>query len=530
MATTNDNNQNTAPEQSDNKSDSTKEVSMFADVTNAINAVADYDPRGIGIFVEDNKLTLRLLEVPTPAWFPDSFIRSMKHNLYLKMVNEGAYRGVKSIDEANEEHKRLDFYNEPSGNMLENMFTGAVKNIVSVAANQVMSVTNKVDSMVNGISSMFSKNGAETQSLFSKMSASAREPFLASQPYLKLNGIHLAPALRDKWNVLYGATKATTEAFKNVTDLMSNEGKDAFEKYNKALMKTLRDQKIMPPDIKASTVSEAIQTTLTKPEWRLHGFSELQLLNGISGMYTMTCKLPYFGNEQPFLHSSGEHAFKTGWGANGESKQNNSMFMLFNRLTGMEPVWNKAVDWQPGLLGTEFCPVHYSFNIYNDTLEHVLINLAFLWSFSATTQAVTDMMMLQPPYLYDVEIPGGMRYKYCMCGFSAKACGKLRKLSSVVYDTEGGSSDKIAELFNKVFGLSINPSAFEYVPDYYQVSFSFKSLLPNTWNFIDSYLHDAKSIPHTGDRLEYMLSQAVTNFSNNIERPSQTSEEFKNGG
>jgi hypothetical protein len=143
----------------------------------------------------------------------------------------------------------------------------------------------------------------------------------------------------------------------------------------------------------------------------------------------------------------------------------------------------------------------------------MLTNLAFIWSFGATTQAVTDYIMFRPPYLYDIEVPGGVRYKYCTCGFQVTAMGKLRRVTSLQQNGSNANGDTLCKLFKSICGIDVNPNAISHVPDYYKVDIVFRSLLPNMWNFIDSFLHDGNTVPSTGKELRHMLAKLVENFN-----------------
>jgi hypothetical protein len=226
--------------------------------------------------------------------------------------------------------------------------------------------------------------------------------------------------------------------------------------------------------------------------------------------------LPFFGNnDKPILKSSGANAFKTGYGRNAENSENNDIIKIISKVSS-HVVWNNAITWDPGNIGEDaYNPVNYSFNIYNDTLEHAMTNLAFIWSFGSTTQSVTDLVMLRPPYVYDIEIPGGVRFKYCTCGFEVRPGGKTRKFTSIKQDGMTKNDDEVCKVFKELYGVDVNPVAFSHVPDYYTVSITFRSLLPNTWNFVDSFLHHGDTAPQNGVELRHMLAKFTAGFSEN---------------
>ena len=102
---------------------------VFDKISTGILKYSDFDPRGVGMKakLEDGGI-LMMLEVPTPAWIPDSFFRSMKRNSYFNMVNNASYYGYSSISEAND-HKSLDFYKESSQGLIGSLISSAVKSI-----------------------------------------------------------------------------------------------------------------------------------------------------------------------------------------------------------------------------------------------------------------------------------------------------------------------------------------------------------------------------------------------------------------
>ena len=486
---------------------------FFEQVSIGIHNYSDFDARGVGMTATNKGSLYKMIEVPTPAWFPDSFLRTIKRNLYFNMINSGSYYGYESISDSNN-GKCLDFYKDSSsGGILGNLVNTAVKSVVSTAANQVMSLTSKVDSVINGVSTLFGGKEGDNKSLYEMISETARNPFLSSQPYLKINGIHLAENVRDTYNTISDALKGLGNAWASVKD-KKEPLQSVIDDWNKKIVNALKTLQVIPQDAKGGDLYKLLATTLVQPEYRMHNFSEAQLLAGISGFYTLTCKLPFFGNDAPILKSSGTSAFKVGWGLNAGTG-NSSDLINFARNTVLgNVVWNDRIEWIPEHIGDDgFYPIKYSFDIYNDTLEHMLTNLAFIWSFGATTQAVTDYVCFRPPYLYDIEIPGGVRYKYCTCGFQVTAQGKLRRVTSLQQNGSNANGDTLCKLFKSICGIDINPNAISHVPDYYKVDILFKSLLPNMWNFIDSFLHDGNTVPSTGKELRRMISKLMANFN-----------------
>lgn len=511
-----------------------------ADVTLAsgLHTFSDYDVRGIGMDVSVAPLKdspnivvpMKFIEIPTPAWFPDSFLRSRKRNLYFNMVNSAAYYGSSYKDANNERGgKFLDFYKDTSTeNVLIGLAKSALNSIVSTAANQVMSVANKVDSVRNGVRSLFGGGSSGPKSeLMANMRSEARDPFLNSQPYIKLYGIHLAENIRDAYNAVHSVGKALSTTFSSILDTgnvgMMQNLKDLFKGMNEGFVKALKDLGFVSnAEAKKSddNLTNMISEFLTNADRRMHNFSEAQMLSSISGNYTLTGRIPFFNNAAPMFTSSGENSFDREFSRRTEGLGDDvNLIKMVERFTNV--AWFRPLTWAPNkIFNSSMTPVNYSFNIFNDTIEHALLNLAFIFSFGATTQAVTDICTIRPPYLFDVEIPGGLMFKYCLCTFKVYPQGKLRRINPVNIDGKNvfdeGDGTFLREIMKEVYGLNINPRAITFIPDYYKVTLQFKSVLPNLWNFIHSYLFDANSAPVIGAPIQHLLTKALKSFSNNF--------------
>lgn len=506
------------------------EESLTATISRGIETFADFDVRGVGMLAQaplrtenDKKIVMpmRFIEVPTPAWYPDSFLRAMKHDLYFNMVNYSSFYGEK-LSNSREGGAVLDFYKDSSsGNFLENLATSALKSIVTTAANQVMSITGKIDSVKNGVTSFlnsFGSKGSAEGSMLSDMTTMATDPFLAAQPYIKINGIHLAENIRDAYTVIRSIGNIMSVAFSNLSSSEKKiEFKDildtAWDSFKNALSFLGISQEKGKEMNKDTNFLKMIQDYLSNGDRRMHNFSEAQMLSSISGYYTMTCKLPFFGNASPSFQSCGEDSIGYDMGSDFGAEETGLM-ALANKYISF--AWYKPIEWhQNTVFKSTMTPINYSFNIFNDTIEHALLNLAFIFSFGATTQAVTDICTVRPPYLYDVVVPGGLRFKYCKCRFKVYPQGKMRKIMDLG-GKDGKSGTFLKEIFKSVFGFNINPEAIAYVPDYYKITMVFQSALPNLWNFVDSYLHDERTVPVTGEAIRHLLASTVQNFADSF--------------
>lgn len=440
------------------------------------------DSRGIGT---NKELTPEFI-VPTPAWFPDSLIRSLDKSLYTKMLNSSAYI---SPDKIKTGGLVLDFYNDSGAGFLASMWNSAVNSIVSVAANQIASITSKVDSAINTVGGMIDSVFGEEKKISYKdlISANNNKLFLTEQPYVVIKGIHVQEYGSQRLTLLKKAIELVKSGFGSIfNDSNTKQQTETFEtKVNNTLTsinKVIKDfiGKYYLTDEK--NISDESWSNIVKkmkePQYRLHGLAETFLSSIAIGHYSMMCKLPYIGSSSAMIQSSGEH----GWNSpvtNNASGIIGGILNSIGGLTGMEIGWSEPLSWTSANM-SQFTPLRANFAIFNDTFEHFITNYAFIIEFMATTKAVTDMIFIRSPYLYDVEIPGGLRYNLCSCTASISPIGKMRKLS---YD----ESD-IKSVMNDVFNININPASVQYIPDAYNVSLEFKSILPDLWNFADGYI------------------------------------------
>lgn len=446
----------------------------------------DGDSRGMG---KTDSKGVSYLQIPTPAWYPDSFMRSLKNSNYLKMVNNSSYLN----GDDNPNNTKLEFYKESSGgNAILNALNNGVKKIVSVGMNQVMSVANKAQGIYDSVSSLFGgDDGDKKMSLSASMLENQRIPFLAAQPYIEVRGIHVTENVRSTLEIIQSVTKMADSAWQTVKDAIKLDFSavgDALGKGNDAVIKAVNstffaDGKDAPKDWK-----EMI-TKMFSNDYRLHGVAEQMIRQCVSGRYTMTCKIPLIANRNATLiQSSGQGGFKngaTGYQLTGNKKSDDFVTMMKQTATEDFNIGlSDMIKWVYDPKGEESytaSPVDTTFTIYNDTLEHFMVNYAFIFGFMSTTKATTDGFLVRAPYLYDIIVPGGVRYMLCTCDASVKCVGKMRRLTA--------DTDSIGRMFNNAMHVPINGNSIEYIPDAYEVRVKFKSALPDLWNFIEAYIN-----------------------------------------
>lgn len=435
----------------------------------------DYDCRGVGITGEDGSV---YINVPTPAWYPDSFVRSLKNSLYLKMVNNTTYLNSDGKDEST----KLEFYKESSGSAIVKALTSAVKSIVTVGVNQVASVVSKAQGVYDSVSSLFKTTDDSKKGLSASIIENQKIPFLAAQPYIVVRGIHVTENIKASVEILQSALSATGSAFGNLKDMFTNGESftKLFDEGNKKLQEAFKSTF----GIKEGSDWASIFTNgVFSPKFRHHSIAEQMMRQSLCGKYTMMCKIPLLNNDGVLIKSSGQDGFKRGT-VGYELKDTKGVGeKLAQELTGdLNIGLSDTIKWifNVNSDSMHIKPIDTRFTIYNDTFEHFLLNYAFIYGFMATTKATTDGVLVRAPYVYDVTIPGGMRYMLCSCDASVKCVGNMRKISD--------DAESLGNAFNGKFNVPINGSILEYIPDAYEVHVSFKSLIPDLWNFIESYI------------------------------------------
>ncbi len=461
----------------------------------AMKKYLDHDSRGIGVSGPND---IKYIQIPTPAWYPDSFMRSIKNSAYLKMINNSSYLNRNE----NENRTKLEFYEEKTGgNIVMNALQGAVKSLVSTGVNQVMSVANKAQGIYDSVASLFSKNETKDPTLAQTIVENQQIPFLAAQPYIEVRGIHLTEGIRASCEILQSALKMTNSAWgvvKDVVTLDFSAAANALMSGNKAVIKAVSKTFFSAETVNNIGASKKIADypndwsqlleLIFGNDLRLHGVAEQLIRQSIVGRYTMSCKIPYINNKNAnLIQSTGQGNFKNGafgYEKTGEKAKDTVEKLAQSATEDLNLGLSDMIKWIYNPKGDDsytVSPVDTTFTIYNDTMEHFLVNYAFVFSFMATTKATTDGILVRAPYVYDIIIPGGVRYMLCKCEASVKNVGKMRCLSA--------DTDQIAKLFNKSMGVPINANSIKYIPDAYEVHIKFTSLLPDLWNFIESYIN-----------------------------------------
>lgn len=475
-------------------------LGKITDILSAAEGVIDYDPRftedvgndGLFKYVyrdanndyygsEGGKKQIHVL--PTPAWVPESYIRSQKKNFYLSMFNPQAVFGTGN-------GTPLEFYKEESSSFPMGMLKNIGKSALTLVANQVGAMANTAQGVVNSVKGLLGIEDDEPP---------ANDPFLENQPYVNVYGINMSPDLKTHIEII-------KQAFNLIKDIMNTDSGlgDLVDRLGKGVMNAIKAILKNQPGAASINDFSSLWAHISKNENREHSILELMLTKSFIGSYLQFVKIPYQHPAVSFQSCKGQWS-----GGFGDSSD------FINKFVGSAYVMGSVekISWSPQNL-TMQTPITIDFNMYNDTFEHLATNFYFMLGFLAGSKATTDMIFMRSPYLYDIEVPGGGRYRLCTCDCTFKPVGRMRRLGySMAYElakfSPWGGAWTLKEL-----GESCSPHNGFYFPDAWSVNIQFKSVLPDTWNFLSTYyFNKARKDPKLGDTITNILGEAVKGFA-----------------
>jgi viroplasmin and RNaseH domain-containing protein len=123
----------------------------------------------------------------------------------------------------------------------------------------------------------------------------------------------------------------------------------------------------------------------------------------------------------------------------------------------MAPIFN------PSGSSSSFDGVEFKFDLINDTREHALNNMNFIYTITGNNKWIQQGVFSSSANLYDVKIPGGQRLFMTKGTFTVAFKGAVRTLS------DGNTSD---------FYFGDNTR----IPEAYSISMKFESVLPGNFN------------------------------------------------
>lgn len=474
-------------------------LGKFTNLLSEVEKVVDYDPRfpedvgknGVfeafytgGLYERDTydsgKPQIHVL--PTPAWVPESYIRSQKKNFYLSMFNPKAVFGQGNSTP-------LEFYKEESSSFPMGMLKNIGKSALTLVANQVGAMANTAQGVVNSVKGLLGIEEEESP---------ANDPFLENQPYVNVYGINMSPDIKTHIEII-------KQAFNLIKDIMNTESgfKDLIDRLGKGVMGAikviLKDQ---PGAAKINDLSSLWAHISKKPN-REHSILEMMLTHSFQGSYLQFVRIPYQRPAVSFQSCKGQWS-----GGFGDSSD------FINKFVGSAYVMGSVekINWSPQNL-TMQTPITIDFNMHNDTLEHLATNFYFMLGFLAGAKATTDMIFMRSPYLYDIEVPGGGRYRLCTCDCTFTPVGRMRRLGYSMVEAFAKLSPWGGKKLEHI-GQKYEPHNGFFFPDSWKVNMQFKSVLPDTWNFLSSYyFNGSEQEPALGATVRNLLGEAVKGFA-----------------
>ena len=450
-------------------------------------------------------------DIQDPAWYPDSFIRSKMKNLYNNMLNTarfaltyskfkveqpltdegqiGAVTGI-SDEDANKvenSNKALDFYFSPDKGMVGNIVSSICKSVVSYAYSQVSGIIGVAEqgfSLLNNLQN--DQNNSSTQK---DVTYTPETLFLSTQPMIDVQGIMTDERLIKQLEVanaavsyLRGIFEAHALSSQTLSNFINSLKADTEQFFREIVLKYL-----LPADEYANSknkpLTEIFSSLSTRPDFRLHGLAEKIFMTMIYGNYKAHFRIPMSQKDVSFGIANGQ----MGWQGSDSNliDAGNELSAIGQGLSEinipnvfMRKKWVQTSVIESGR--TFSC----SFYLFNDTLEHFMLNFNYIIHILALCSPITDTSFVRPPYLFNIKIPGGLRYLLCSCTCNIRNIGKIRKLGSREY--VANIMKHITEQFAWIEDLASDE--LTYCPDGYQVTLEFKSLIPPTWNFDQAYL------------------------------------------
>lgn len=224
-------------------------------------------------------------------------------------------------------------------------------------------------------------------------------------------------------------------------------------------------------------INEILESSKDEPDYirKLIRIPNFFYENMIGGTYTAQYKVPFF-NQETYLNANGSQ----GWESRSIKQQflGNFVSGLVDKIPGIGQ-FDIAGRPKFSLEGNNPLPdqVITTFQLYNYNMKALESNLKFIhalvpgafWIQAGFTQISSN--------LYDIVVPGRFRYYLCKADIKIDWNGKTRNLSSKQIDPLMSRFPKIS-----------NREALSKVPDYYTITISFTSLLPNNFNVYLNYL------------------------------------------
>ncbi len=213
-----------------------------------------------------------------------------------------------------------------------------------------------------------------------------------------------------------------------------------------------------------------------------------------NGKYVRSYQIPQ--NDDLFFSTDGT----SGWNTNSDS-----MEMGFTGY--METIWKTLNNanivslppiprWNHKSEDTDFFGVDTTFNLVNNNLENLTKNFKFLINLVQGPFWIQNNTRQYPPNVYSVEIPGTVFIQYAAMGVNVSTKGNKRKPPLKFFQN----------LTPNIFGTNFTEYKDKHdilLPDAWEVTVSFKSLVPNNFNnYLNYLLNPSQSEVITGNTFE----------------------------
>lgn len=188
--------------------------------------------------------------------------------------------------------------------------------------------------------------------------------------------------------------------------------------------------------------------------------------------------LPYNGTE--VFATSGTDGWGAANGFGGTTSKNSIFGKLFNFALGSnlrivtQPIWGGSSGGGSG-------GVSMTLSLYNDTMEHAINNFIFVNTICPSNMFLQYGIWQLPPSVYDIKIEGGRRWFMCTGTTSCQGKGVMRDVSQKFID------ELVDKHGNSIVKSGSNKQSFSVnrlvkIPDVYELTLSFTSLLPDNFN------------------------------------------------
>lgn len=196
----------------------------------------------------------------------------------------------------------------------------------------------------------------------------------------------------------------------------------------------------------------------------------------ISSLSLNIFELPFSG--EFVREASGHGGWNTGRGIKGIGGSGNGIFSKFisyfgdNIKVSMTPTWDGAAD-------EEGTTIEFTVNLFNDSVDAACVNFVFVNTLLPGMMFTQYHIFQQSPSLFDIKVDGLGRYFMCSGSVKVEYKGVLRTPSPTVIKN---LATKYANPIYKFDENYLRKSGLVKIPDSYQVTLQFKSLLPNSFN------------------------------------------------